>query len=282
MKALKPLVLILASLFCFASAQAKQAVVFDAPENDTTIYTIVDEMPQFPGGDSAMVAYIIHNVHYPQAEKEQGIQGKVFVGFVVEKDGSISNVEVKKGIGEECDAEAVRVVQSMPNWKPGKHGGEFVRVSFMLPINYKIAEPPQAPPVDNYQMVVTDEVKRNSAMPRTTDNNTETVVIDKMPAFPGGEEGLMDFIGTNVRYPQYAQDHGISGRVFVKFVVEPDGSVTNVEVLKGIGGGCDEVAVRVVKMMPKWIPGKKDGKKVRVMYTLPINFRLPSPQDYRR
>ena len=237
----------LACALTMAFAQAQESA-----NNDTTIYTIVDEMPQFPGGDSAMVAYIIHNVHYPQAEKEQGVQGKVFVGFVVEKDGSISNVGIKKGIGEECDAEAVRVVENMPNWKPGKHGGEFVRVSFMLPINFKIVEPPQAPAIDTFKWVK----------------------IERMPAFPGGEEALMDFIGTNLRYPQYAQDHGISGRVFVKFVVEPDGSVTNVEVLKGIGGGCNKEAVRVVKMMPKWIPGEKDGEKVRVSYLLPINFRL--------
>ena len=265
MKHIKTMMIALACAFAMVSAQAQESA-----NNDTTIYTIVDEMPQFQGGDSALVEYITHNVHYPQAEKAQGIQGKVFIGFVVEKDGSISNVEVKRGIGEECDAEAVRVVKDMPAWIPGKRNGEPVRVSSMLPINYKIVEPQQS----QYQMVVTDEVKRISAKPSMTDNNTKMVVIDKMPAFPGGEEGVMDFIGTNIRYPKYAQDHGISGRVLVRFVVETDGSITNVEVLQGIGGGCDEEAVRVVKMMPKWIPAENDGEKVRVMFTLPINFRL--------
>ena len=274
MKSLKTILLVLVCFISLTTIAQKQT------DNDTTIYSVVDEMPQFPGGDSAMVAYLTHNLHYPQTEKEKGIQGKVFVGFVVEKDGIISNVEVKKGIGEECDAEAVRVIREMPTWSPGKQNSECVRVSLVLPINYKIAELPQAP----YQMVLTDEVKRNSTMPGMTDNNTKTVVIDKMPAFPGGEEGVMDFIGTNIRYPKYAQDHGISGRVLVRFVVETDGSITNVEVLQGIGGGCDEEAVRVVKMMPKWFPAEKDVEKVRVMFTLPINFLLtPSrPQDYRR
>lgn len=258
MKHIKTMMIALVCAFAMVSAQAQESA-----NNDTTIYTIVDEMPQFQGGDSALVEYITHNVHYPQAEKAQGIQGKVFVGFVVEKDGSISNVEVKRGIGEECDAEAVRVVKDMPAWIPGKRKGEPVRVSSMLPINYKIVEPPQAPAIDTFNWVK----------------------IERMPTFPGGEEALMDFIGTNIRYPKYAQDHGISGRVFIKFVVMPDGSVTNVEVLKGIGGGCDEEAVRVVKMMPQWLPGEKDGKKVMVMYTLPINFRLTPPllpQGYRR
>ncbi len=256
MKSLKSILLVLVCFISLTTIAQKQT------DNDTTIYSVVDEMPQFPGGDSAMVAYLTHNLHYPQTEKEKGIQGKVFVGFVVEKDGIISNVEVKKGIGEECDAEAVRVIREMPTWSPGKQNSECVRVSLVLPINFKIIEQPQAPTIDTLNWVI----------------------IEKMPTFPGGEEALMDFIGTNIRYPKYAQDHGISGRVFIKFVVMPDGSVSNVEVLKGIGGGCDEEAVRVVKMMPKWIPGEKDGKKVMVMYTLPISFRLTSlrPQDYRR
>ena len=249
---LKTIILFSLSLFCLASIQAQQVVACDTPDNDTTIYTIVDEMPHFPSGDSAMVAYLTHNIHYPQTEKEKGIQGKVFVGFVVEKDGAISNVEVKKGIGEECDAEAVRVIKEMPTWNPGKQNNECVRVSMVLPISFKIVDQPQAPAVDSSRIAV----------------------IDKMPAFPGGEEGVLDFIGTHIRYPKSARHQGISGRVFVNFVVEPDGSITNVKVLKGIGGGCDEEAVRVVKMMPNWIPGEKDGKKVRVSYTLPINFRL--------
>ncbi len=246
MKSLKSILLV---LVCFISLTT---IAQNQTDNDTTIYSVVDEMPQFPGGDSAMVAYLTHNLHYPQTEKEKGIQGKVFVGFVVEKDGIISNVEVKKGIGEECDAEAVRVIKEMPTWNPGKQNSECVRVSLVLPINFKIIEQPQAPTIDTLNWVI----------------------IEKMPTFPGGEEALMDFIGTNIRYPKYAQDHGISGRVFIKFVVMPDGSVSNVEVLKGIGGGCDEEAVRVVKMMPKWIPAENDGEKVRVMFTLPINFRL--------
>lgn len=262
MNSLKTIFLVSISLFCLASTQASQTAVFVVPDNDTTIYTVVDEMPQFPGGDSAMVAYITNNVHYPQTEKEKGIQGKVFVGFIVEKDGSISNVEVKRGIGEGCDAEAVRVVENMPNWIPGKQKGEPVRVSFMLPINYKIIEQPQAPSADTAQWEV----------------------VERMPTFPGGEEALMNFLRKNIRYPKYAVEQGISGKVFVRFVVEPDGTVSNIEILRGIGGGCDEEAVRVVKMMPNWIPGEAFGGKVRVTYTLPINFSLslPLPQDYHR
>ena len=99
-------------------------------------------------------------------------------------------------------------------------------------------------------------------------------IVEEMPSFPGGEQKLMEFVGKNIKYPQIARETGIQGRVFVNFVVEPDGSVSNVTVLRGIGGGCDEEAMRVVKNMPKWKPGKQRGKAVRVQYMLPVNFRL--------
>ena len=95
-----------------------------------------------------------------------------------------------------------------------------------------------------------------------------------MPEFPGGEMKLLEYIAMNVRYPDIARQKGISGRVFVTFVVEPDGSISNVGILKGIGSSCDQEAYRVVKAMPKWKPGEKDGKKVRVSYMLPVNFML--------
>jgi len=99
-------------------------------------------------------------------------------------------------------------------------------------------------------------------------------IVEEMPSFPGGEAKLMEYVAKNVKYPQIARETGIQGRVFVNFVVEPDGSVSNVSVLRGIGGGCDEEAMRVVKNMPKWKPGKQRGKPVRVQYMLPVNFKL--------
>ena len=99
-------------------------------------------------------------------------------------------------------------------------------------------------------------------------------IVEEMPSYPGGEQKLMEFVAKNIKNPQIARETGIQGRVFVGFVVEPDGSVSNVKVLRGIGGGCDEEAMRVVKSMPKWKPGKQRGKAVRVSYMLPVNFKL--------
>lgn len=120
----------------------------DKPENDS-IYQIVEEIPEFPGGVEALMDFVGKNVKYPEQAKEKEISGRVFIGFVIEKDGSVNEVKVLRGIGGGCDDEAVRVVKAMPKWKPGKQKGEPVRVSYMLPINFKLDDGPSSKGLEN-------------------------------------------------------------------------------------------------------------------------------------
>ena len=99
-------------------------------------------------------------------------------------------------------------------------------------------------------------------------------MVEEMPGFRGGEQKLFEFIGNNVVYPQEAKEAGIEGKVFVEFYIEGDGTVCDAKVLRGLGYGCDEEALRVIGLMPKWYPGKQRGKAVRVRYTLPVTFKL--------
>ncbi len=108
----------------------------EEPVQEEQIFIVVEESPQFPGGIQKMYEYIQKNIRYPRMEKEAGIQGRVFVTFVVEKDGSITDVRVLKGVTEGLNKEAVRVIKSMPRWKPGKQRGRPVRVRVNLPINF--------------------------------------------------------------------------------------------------------------------------------------------------
>ena len=99
-------------------------------------------------------------------------------------------------------------------------------------------------------------------------------VVEEMPSFPGGPGALMSFLSGNIKYPVVAEENGIQGRVIVAFVVERDGSITDVRVVKSVDQSLDKEAVRVVKSMPRWIPGKQNGSAVRVKYTVPVTFRL--------
>ncbi len=103
---------------------------------ETEVFFIVEEMPSFPGGDAALRSFLAQSIKYPVVAQENGIQGKVFVNFVVNTDGSITNAKIARGVDASLDKEALRVVMSLPKWKPGKQGGKPVRVSYTVPINF--------------------------------------------------------------------------------------------------------------------------------------------------
>ena len=106
------------------------------------------------------------------------------------------------------------------------------------------------------------------------DDNKVFMVVEKMPSFPGGDAALMRYLRKNVKFPAIAQENGIQGRVYVEFVVNKDGHIVDVKILKGVDRSLDEEALRVVENMPPWTPGEQRGKAVRVSYRLPINFTL--------
>ncbi len=108
------------------------------PEPIKTIFTWVAEMPHYPGGEEALTGYISSNIIYPELARKAGIQGRVITSFTIERNGTISDIKIEKGIGAGCDEEAVRVISSMENWQPGKQNGNPVRVRMMIPINFKL------------------------------------------------------------------------------------------------------------------------------------------------
>lgn len=128
-----------------AEDDASQRVVVQAPvaapveeEEEQQIFVVVEKMPEFPGGEEAMRRYLARNIRYPLIAQENGIQGRVICQFVVNADGKIVDVQVVRGVEASLDAEAVRVIQSMPSWTPGKQGGKSVRVKYTLPIRFKL------------------------------------------------------------------------------------------------------------------------------------------------
>ena len=110
--------------------------------------------------------------------------------------------------------------------------------------------------------------------PPKQEDNKVFDVVEQMPSFPGGNGALMSYLSQNVKYPVVAQENGVQGRVVVSFVVEKDGSITDVRVVKSVDPSLDKEAARVVQSMPKWIPGKQNGSAVRVKYNVPVAFRL--------
>lgn len=113
-----------------------QTVKEEEEEEEAQVFFIVEEMPEFPGGEAALRRFIANSIKYPQIAQENGIQGRVYVQFVVDRDGSITNASVARGVDPSLDKEALRVVNSLPKWKPGMQRGKPVKVSYTVPINF--------------------------------------------------------------------------------------------------------------------------------------------------
>ena len=222
-----------------------------------------------------------------------------------------ADLESKKGIFVQVGLVVVLlIVLAAFNWKSydrdefedRKRDAEEVLEETVIQTQ-EMNEPPPPPPEPEIELstdvmeVVDDEAEiRNEVTLRDEDEIRQTMenfkpvvnpqqeeeeveneiflAVEKEPSFPGGEAGLRKFLAERIKYPQLAKETNVSGRVFVTFVIERDGSVSNVRILRDIGAGCGAEAVRVVREMPKWTPGEQRGKAVRVQYNLPVVFTL--------
>jgi TonB family protein len=230
-----------------AAPQTKAEVIDSA----NRIYTAIDKMPA-PSFD--IQKYLANTIRYPADARTYEIQGRVIAKFVVDKDGSIVNAMITSGIGGGCDEETLRVINAMPKWTPGYHNGQPVRVYYTLPVSYRL---------EGLELV----------KPIITIPEGEEIynAVDEMPQPPFD---IAKYLKSCTFYPLQARKEGISGKVLVKFVVDKKGRVANVTMASDIGGGCGDEAVRVVRHMPAWTPGRIKGKRVNVNYMIPVTFRL--------
>jgi len=246
--------------------------------SDELVYTVVECQPEFPGGNSALVDYLQKNVRYPEAARKAKVTGRVFTSFIVERDGRLTDIKLLKGIRADCDEEAIRVIEAMPRWKPGTQSQWPIRVKYNLPIAFGIdyQQPKQAvcilEEISYHEVPTPPQLPLPTANPGTSQFDVFTH-DETQPEFPGGTKALMRYLAENTRYPEAARKAGVSGRVFVSFVIDTAGYVSRIQVLKGLGYGCDEEAIRVVAQMPvPWKPGTLSGRAVAVRYNLPVQF----------
>lgn len=246
LKQMKKLNFILLSfLFCniFLNAQNN---------NSSEVIDYVDSPPEFTGD---FQLFIKNNLKYPKKAKSLGIEGKVFIEFIVEKNGTLNDFKILKNIGYGCGEEALRVLKMSPKWEPEIQKGKTIRTKMTIPISFKIKDNTQS----NKKLNTDEEVK---------------IMAEKMPEFPGGTKEFIKYLAANLKYPRKARESGIEGRVFIEFIVEKNGALSNIKVVKGIESSCDNESVRVLQNSPKWKAGTQKGLPVRVKMSIPIVFKL--------
>ncbi|MBP5688423.1 MAG: TonB family protein [Muribaculaceae bacterium] len=261
-------------MLCSVAIIASSATISATPlpDSEEEIFKSAAYMPKFLGGSDAMMRFINENLRYPQTAADSRIEGKVIVQFVVEKDGSIGEVKVVRGVYKDLDQEAVRVIKMLPKfYEPGRNAvGEPVRVWYTLPINFKLKEEKSPNPI-----IVTPGSDNDINETKSSDEIFKSAA--HMPEFPGGDEALMRFLNENIRWPQ---ETCAQGKVIVQFVVEKDGSVGEVKIVRRIDPALDREAVRVCKSLPNFYPATNFvGEPVRVWYTLPVTFKIQVPKE---
>ena len=215
-----------------------------AENNDDTVFKVTDVKPEFPGGQEQFFKFLTKNFVIPNGADELV---RVFVSFIVEKDGSLSDIKVLRDTGYGTGKEAIRVLKSAPKWTPALQRGKPVRCEYMLPITI---------------------VNRKDGK---GDDNTiyNTAGVEVKPTFPGGIAAFNKFVADNFAVPSGSD---VKGKIFVTFIVEKDGALTDIKIIRDLGFGTNLETLRVLKLSPKWTPGEKNYKSVRVLYSLPLSI----------
>lgn len=227
------------------------------------LHTSADKMPEAKGGMGEWNKFLSKNLKYPTQARKMGMTGDIYIEFVVSKAGEVLHPTLKKSLGMGLDDEILRIfsLESMPKWNPGIIDGKPVNTLMVLPIRFKLK----------------GEVAKSSTFfspPSYASDKEVFDVVENMPSPQGGMEGWTDYVSKNLIYPKTAQEKGVEGTVYVSFIVDEDGSLQNPKILRGIGSGADEEAMRLVANAPKWTPGQQRGKNVPVEMKVPIKFEL--------
>lgn len=223
----------------------------EKPESpELQVFQIVENMPQFSGDLSK---WATQNIKYPSKAIEAGIEGKVYVNFIIDSTGRVGHAEIQRSTQSLLNAEALKGIEAMPDWIPGKQRGKAVRVIYTLPVTFSLKD--QA---GNFAPKVTIIPPHNEAKTPTlvkdsseTENSTEVCifqVVEEMPEFAEGN--VAEWIMKNIKYPKEAIEANITGKVFVQFVIEKDGSITNAKIARSASTLLDAEALRIVNNMP--------------------------------
>ncbi|WP_298221547.1 energy transducer TonB [Flavobacterium sp.] len=223
---------------------------------DENIYSlaVVDKKPVYEDGIEAFSKCISANIELPKTTEFKG--GKVIVSFVINSDATTTEIKILKDPGFQTGEEVKRLLAICNHWIPGELNGKKVRVNYVLPITIPAYEP------ELVSEVIQDVVDTSKVY--------DGKMIEKIPEFPGGIEAFYRYVGRNFRTPMIEK---LSGKIFLSFVIEKTGKVSNCKVIRDIGYGTGQEAIRVLMGCPDWIPGMHNGEPVRVLYSLPINIQ---------
>ncbi|WP_210521046.1 energy transducer TonB [Hymenobacter terricola] len=267
-----PLLLLLVCLSFFSFSARAQKRKMPPKPSATQVYDSVQQ-PAVPlGGTEKYAQFLADHQRYPATAMQQGIQGTVKVSFVVEKTGTVNEVKVEAPVAPELDAEAIRLIKSGPQWTPAKHRNQVVRQRVVVPVSFVMSPGSETVVLPGKERPITTSAADIAA---SAHPDRPAVVAPDRPTQPvGGTQVFFDWIEKNQQYPLLARQRKIEGKVLVEFMVQTDGRLTDARVVKKLGSGLDDEALRLIKTAPKWEPATFQGKPIKQKMVLPVLFQL--------
>lgn len=244
------------------------------PVSSERVFENPDTAAVFNGGANEMTKFITNTLRYPADARARNVQGLVVYSFTVETDGSLSNFDLVHHADSALDKEALRILQTMPNWIPAKSNNQVVRSKNFVPMYFRLKKN-EEPQNDNKETSEIELLAENVAPTRIFTGK----VVEKPdipPIFTGGSFEMNRFIRKTLRYPKDARERRAQGLVVYTFIVEPNGSLSNFDLVHRADSALDLEALRILKAMPPWRPGKSKNEIVRTKGYVPMYFRLKS------
>ncbi|WP_316843122.1 TonB family protein [Pedobacter psychrodurus] len=225
--------------------------------------------------------FLGRNIKYPTAANSDEIQGNAQVKFNL-KGGRVTNMISNVALGAGCDEEVMKTILSYKGFKDVADGRYALTVSFSIPESTEEFKNKLLPNPTGYvnlnKITIISYIPKNRETGAIKSENLDKVYdfvsIEKQPEFPGGIAKFYKYLGGSIKYPKMAQENNVQGKVFLSFIVEKGGTLSDVQITRGLGSGTDEEAIRVLKESPKWNPGISNGQPVRVKYNINVNFTL--------
>lgn len=226
----------------------------------------VDNFPTVYGGKPEWKRFIHDHMHYPKFELAEKFEGPVQICFVVNKQGKPVKVKVMKGVSQDIDKEAVRLLNMM-DWIPSYQGDSVINVVHSVEINFSASKYKKAVKERGYEIAAFEDLPMDTSL-------IVYESAEKGPSFADPEKTFPEFVYTSLEYPEIAARQGLEGNLIMNFIIEPDGRTSNIRITKGIGGGCNEEAIRVISKT-KWRPAQKNGMYVRfrMYYTMVFSIK---------
>jgi len=222
-----------------------------------------DKFPHFTDNKGDFNSYLASHIKAP-ATISNDIKTTVAVTIQIDSTGKASVLNITPKTSSEIETGFLNAVNASPNWKPATLKGKAVNYFFTSSFDVVLSKTLTSLNVEVHSTIISSGDPLGPVY----------AAVQINPSFPGGEQGFGKFLGDNIRYPSEAKRKNVTGRAFVQFIVETDGSLSNFTVPRDPGEGLGDEAVRVLKLSPNWKPGMQNGKPVRVQYTVPINFSL--------